>query len=200
VILTGDEIRRMVEAGRIVIDPFDPANLGPNSCDVTLSDELLEYVPDAPAWHDHPCAEGFALHPLDMAKDNPTRKVWIPEEGMVLQPGRLYLGCTRERVGSSIFVPWLDGRSSVARLGVQVHLTAGRGDLGFVGPYTLEITAVHPVRVYAGVRIAQVSFFSAWGERGTQYRGKYGGAGCAGPQASRMYMDFQRKGEERRDG
>lgn len=202
-ILTGTQIVRMVREGRIRVDPFDDRSVedggmvGDTSLDLSLSDHLREYVPDAPAWRDSPCAEGFRLHPLDCAKDNPTRELWIPPEGLVLEPGRGYLGCTRESVGSAEFLPWLDGRSSVGRLFMQVHATAGKGNLGFgtlpgTGQWTLEITVTIPLVVYAGMRCCQVFFLSTEGPRDQLYRGKYGGDVRGGPQPSRLWMDFMK--------
>lgn len=181
--LTGPEIARQVEAGRITIDPYDPAQLGPNSYDLRLHPHLVWYDVD-------PCG-GV----LDAAEENPTFTTAIPPEGFVLWPGRLYLATTVERAGSDHYVPCIEGRSSVARLGVSVHVTAGFGDHGFDGQWTLEMTAVHPVRVYAGLRVCQVFFDELTGER-RPYRGRY--AGQAGPQASRLFLDFRDGGSRER--
>lgn len=152
----------------IDIEPFDPAHAGPNSYDVRLADTLLVYT--APV--------------LDTRQANPTVKLIIPSAGLVLSPGRLYLGSTVERIEAHGLVPWIDGRSSVGRLGMSVHVTAGRADDGWNGPLTLEITVVHPLRVYAGDRVAQVTFFELVGPR-KPYSGRY--TDSAGPVASRMH-------------
>src|SRR5690606_38471661 len=163
-VLTGPEIRRQIEAGAIHIAPFNPAHVGPNSYDVTLNPKLLVYD----------LAPGAAL---DMKRDNPVRELSIPEDGLVLEPGTLYIGCTNETATSRAFVPMFEGRSSIGRLGINTHITAGFGDVGWgylPGPsgelecqfptWTLEIEVVHPIRVYPGVRIGQVYFIRPEGE------------------------------------
>ncbi len=186
-ILTGPEIIRQVEADAIHIAPFTPAHVGPNSYDVTLNEKLLVYD----------LAAGEAL---DMKRDNPFRTLVIPEEGLVLQPGTLYIGCTNETATSKAFVPMFEGRSSIGRLGINTHITAGFGDLGWgylpdedgnlvcqYPTWTLEIEVVHPIRVYPGVRIGQVYFIRPEGAL-SYYKGKY--TRQKDPQASQLYRDF----------
>lgn len=170
-ILSGPEIERRIAAGDIEIDPFVPEYVGPNSIDIRLGDTLRVYV--------------SCLTPLDSRKKNPTAEFTISGFGSALQPGFLYLGSTVERVKTRGLVPWMDGRSSIGRLGIGVHVTAGRGDDGFDGHFTLEITAVQPVIIYPGMRIAQVSFFELKGER-RPYTGRY--QGQSGPTASRFHQ------------
>lgn len=199
-ILTGPEIRRIVEYSarsradgyeppmpRISITPFDPKWVGPNSIDLHLNGTLLVYD----------TAGGSRA--LDCHADNPTRELVIPPEGLVLSPGVLYLGCTVERTSCEGLVPWIDGRSSVGRLGICVHATAGRGDDGFGSDvpggcsWTLEITVVHPVRVYAGMRICQLTLMTLVGDR-QPYRGRYRVQDA--PTPSRFWQDaadLQRK-------
>ena len=117
-VLTGKEIVRQMEAGTIHIAPFIPANLGPNSYDVSLNRKLLVY--DLPP--------GSAL---DIKMENPTRSLLIPDAGLVLEPGTLYLGCSNETATSNRFVPMFEGRSSIGRLGINTHITAGFGDVGW---------------------------------------------------------------------
>jgi dCTP deaminase len=187
-VLTGKEIVRQMELGTIHISPFVPANLGPNSYDVSLNRKLLVYD----------LAPGAAL---DMKVENPTRAILIPDEGLVLEPGRLYLGCSNETATSNRFVPMFEGRSSIGRLGINTHITAGFGDVGWgylPGPdgkpecqfptWTLEIEVVHPIRVYPDVRIGQVYFMRPEGEI-TFYKGKY--TQQREPQASRLFQDFK---------
>ncbi len=171
-ILTGAEIRKQWAEGRIVIDPYNPAHVGPNSVDVTLAHELQVY---------------YVGECLDMRKDNPTGPLTVPPEGLVLRPRVLYLASTVERVGSDHYVTYIDGRSSVGRLGIQIHMTAGRGDLGFKNRWTLEIEVVHPVRVYAGSRIGQATFHTVEGDV-QLYTGRY--AKDDGVVASRMWQGF----------
>jgi dCTP deaminase len=216
-ILTGPEIARQVELGNIHIDDFDPERVGANSYDLRLGhslrvyEEMVEFIGGVPylksvfrqmglpAWVEQPplrrsnrSEEEFPFPCLDMKRDNPTIEVKIPATGLVLMPGVVFLGSTIEVTRTQLFAPNLDGRSSVGRLGMQVHLTAGFGDDGFEGDWTLEITAVHPVRVYAGVRVAQIWFSTLEGER-KPYRGKY--QGQRGPKASNLWKDFESDGE-----
>ena len=176
-ILTGKEIAKEVLAGRIVIDPFTPSQVQPNSYDFRLGDKLLVYdrptvkvetragqparnVPD-PSWH------------LDAHRQNPTKALTIPAEGLILQPGTLYLGHTVERVGSEHFVPMIAARSSSGRMGLMVYLNSGFGDLGFINQWTLELTVVHPLLIRPGDRVGQFHFHIAYGEV-ELYRGSYG--------------------------
>jgi dCTP deaminase len=186
-VLTGPEIARQIEQGNIHISPFEPKHLGPNSYDVTLNPRLLTYA-----------LQGDEA--LDMKRDNPTRSVDIPAEGLVLEPGVLYIGCTNETATSRAFVPMFEGRSSIGRLGINTHITAGFGDVGWgylpdangelqcqYPTWTLEIEVVHPIRVYPGVRIGQVYFIRPEG-RLQFYKGKY--SGQKAPQASQLFKDF----------
>ena len=93
-----------------------------------------------------------------MRKANRVRRMAIPPEGLVLQPNQLYLGRTVERTETHNLVPMIEGRSSIGRLGLFVHVTAGFGDVGFCGYWTLEMFAVQPVRIYAGVAICQIFY------------------------------------------
>src|SRR5262245_43863166 len=145
-ILTGQEIKAQL-GGNIVIDPFHEGRLNPNSYNLRLHDELLVYEEIV----------------LDMKRPNRFRRYSIPPEGLVLQPNQLYLGRTMERTETRNYVPMLEGRSSVGRLGLFVHITAGFGDVGFCGYWTLEMFAVQPVRVYAGVEICQIFYHSIEG-------------------------------------
>lgn len=140
-ILSGQEIRQNLGT-RIIIDPFDEAKLNPNSYNLTLHSELLTYEEVV----------------LDMKQPNRVRRLVIPEDGLVLNPSQLYLGRTVERTETHGLVPMIEGRSSVGRLGLFVHVTAGFGDVGFCGYWTLEIFAVQPVRIYPHVPICQIFY------------------------------------------
>lgn len=155
-ILTGSEIKKHL--GRsIVIDPFDDALLNPNSYNLRLHHELLTY-------------EELVL---DMKRPNRVRRVTIPESGLVLAPNQLYLARTMERTETHEFVPMIEGRSSVARLGLFVHGSSGFGDVGFCGYWTIELVAVQPVRVYPGVPICQICFHTLTGELTKYASNKY---------------------------
>lgn len=127
---------------RIWIDDFKIERLNPNSYNLRLSDTLLVYTE----------------FPLNPRKDNPTQSLLIPPEGFVLEPGRLYLGRTVELTETHNAVPRLEGRSSYGRLGLSVHVTAGFGDAGFCGTWTLEITVIHPLRIFAGSEVCQICY------------------------------------------
>jgi dCTP deaminase len=145
-ILSGHQIRKCL-GHQIVIEPFDEANLNPNSYNLTLHDELMTYEEVV----------------LDMAKPNRVRRIAIPPEGLVLGPNQLYLGRTAEFTETHELVPMIEGRSSVGRLGLFVHVTAGFGDVGFCGYWTLEMFAVQPVRIFPGVPICQIFYHEVTG-------------------------------------
>lgn len=169
-ILTGPRIHEEITTGRIVFDPYDPALLNPNSIDVHLGTRLLAYRD----------------YELDTAKENPVVEVPFGPEGIVVTPDRLLLGHIDERVGSDHFVPIIKGKSSIARLGLFVHITADLVDQGAVGRWTLMLHAVQPLRVYPGMRIAQMTF---WVPSGTPdlYTGKYQDA--RGPRPSESWRE-----------
>jgi dCTP deaminase len=183
-ILTGPAIESFVRRGQIHIKPFNPENIGPNSYDLTLAPELLIYRHED---GNYPSPKA----PLDVKAENPTATIQIPEDGLVLRPGILYLGSTIEEAGSDLFVPCIEGRSSIGRLGIASHVAAGFGDIGFKQRWTLEITVVHPTRIYAGIRICQVYFHRFEGDRllyGERPGSKY--AHSDGVEPSRSYLDF----------
>lgn len=155
-ILTDVQILASIENGDIVIEPFKRGNLGTNSYDVHLGKYLAVYTEEI----------------LDARKHNPIKEVLIPEEGFVLQPGTLYLGVTEEYTETHNTVPFLEGKSSVGRLGIDIHATAGKGDVGFCNTWTLEISCVHPVRVYAGMPIGQLIYFRVDGDIEHYYNSK----------------------------
>ena len=169
--LTGAEIIRQHNEGIIQISDFDESRVNPNSYNLRLSNELLIYKNDV----------------IDTKKDNETEKIIIPESGYVLQPHVLYLGSTIERTYAGNLIPCISGRSSVARCGIEIHRTAGFGDVGFDGTWTLEITVVHPVRIYPGQELCQIYFEYPDGETSIHYKGKY--QNQSGPVASRFYKD-----------
>lgn len=145
-ILSGNEIQNRI-GNDIVIDPFEPARLNPNGYDLTLHNELMTYEEVV----------------LDMRKPNRTRRITIPESGLVLNPSQLYLARTVERTVTHNLVPMVQGRSSVARLGLFVSASAGFGDAGFSGYWTMEMYAVQPVRIYPGISICQILFHTIEG-------------------------------------
>jgi len=159
----------------IIIEPFDDKYLNPNSYNLRLHDELLIY--------DETC--------LDMKKLNKTKSITIPSDGLVLEPGVLYLGRTIEHTETYNCVPMLEGRSSIGRLGLYIHVTAGFGDVGFKGFWTLEIHCVQPIRIYAGVDICQIYYHTIHGDYDSYVSGKY--QNNTGIQPSLLYKDFEGK-------
>jgi len=170
-ILSGKQIQSAL-GNEIVIDPFAPEQLNPNSYNLRLHDELRVYD----------------SHELDMRVENTSSVVQIPREGLVLEPQRLYLGRTMEYTATNGLVPMLEGRSSIGRLGLFVHITAGFGDVGFRGYWTLEIFCVQPIRIYAGIQICQIFYHTIHGEYESYRSGKY--QNNTGIQHSLLYKEF----------
>ena len=155
-ILSGSEIKAQL-GKNLSISPFADEQLNPNSYNLRLHDELLVYEEII----------------LDMRKPSRFRRLTIPEEGLVLQPNQLYLGRTVEHTETHNYVPMLEGRSSIGRLGLFVHVTAGFGDVGFCGYWTLEMFAVQPVRIYPGVQVCQIFYHTIEGAVTEYENGKY---------------------------
>lgn len=170
--LTGLEVLKQVNEGRIEIDPFDPKRLNPNSYNVLLAPSLKVYSNNHKTWKNGLMVDDVVLDPR---QKNETEDIEFPESGVVLVPGVLYLGRTLERIHTKYYVPIIDGRSSIGRLGVNVHATAGFGDIGFNGTLTLEISVIHPTILYPYMEIAQISFDEAIGDTSYQYNGRYNG-------------------------
>jgi len=177
-ILSGKSIQEQ-QGKNIIIDPFREEQLNPNSYNLRLHHELMVYDREE----------------LDMKSENTAQKIVIPEEGLLLERHKLYLGRTLEFTETKNYVPMLEGRSSIGRLGLFVHITAGFGDVGFAGYWTLEMFCVQPIRIYAGVEICQIFYHSiegnyesyqkSQGHRGGKYQNN------RGIQPSLLYKDFQ---------
>lgn len=146
-ILSDARILEEIEKGNIVIEPYKREFLGSNSYDVHLGKYLAVYKDRT----------------LDSRKHNKIEEIIIPEEGYTLQPNTLYLGVTEEYTETHGHVPFLEGKSSSGRLGIHIHATAGKGDVGFCNTWTLEITVVQPVKVYAGMPVGQLIYFEVDG-------------------------------------
>ena len=171
-ILSGKEIKRRL-GKEIHINPFEESQVNPNSYNLRLHNELLVY--------------NDAI--LDMKKENKTQTLTIPSEGLILEPNQLYLGRTIEYTETNNFVPMLEGRSSIGRLGMFIHVTAGFGDVGFCGYWTLEMFCITPIRIYAGVEICQIYYHTLEGEYERYSSGKY--HKNTGIQSSLLYKDFE---------
>lgn len=153
-ILSGLEIEKRL-GNDITIFPFSNNQLNPNSYNLKLDNKLLIYTDSL----------------LDMKKNLATKELIIPPEGFVLEPGKLYLGKTYEFTKTNNLVPMLEGRSSIGRLGLFIHITAGFGDVGFSGYWTLEIFCVQPIRIYPMVEICQIFYHTIEGSY-TPYNSK----------------------------
>lgn len=173
-ILSGLEIKKQMEKGNITIQPFNPAAVNPNSCNLRLHNELLVYNNDV----------------LDMKVPQTGKIIEIPESGLLLKPGVLYLGRTYEYTETKNFVPMLEGRSSIGRLGLYIHVTAGFGDVGFAGYWTLEIQCVQPIVIYPMVEVCQIYYHTIQGEYSPYTSGKY--QNNTGIQPSLLFKDFEK--------
>ena len=178
-ILTGKEICKEVSAGGIVISPFDRGLINPNSYNYRLGPYLK-----------------ISHHIIsDPSRAGDWETIRIPEDGFILEPGRVYLGHTYERIGSSKFVTSLIGRSSVGRLGLYLQISADLGQIGAIHQWTLELVVVQPLWIYPNMPIGQVSFWRIRGKPDMLYSGKY--KDTNNPTPSRFLMDFQGKILER---
>ncbi|HCS19264.1 MAG TPA: dCTP deaminase [Bacteroidetes bacterium] len=157
-ILSDKRIQEEIEKGTILIEPFRKECLGTNSYDVHLGRYLGTY----------------RSRELDAREHNKIDIFEIPSEGYVLHPGTLYLGVTEEYTETHQHIPFLEGKSSTGRLGIDIHATAGKGDVGFCNTWTLEISVAQPVRIYAGMPIGQLIYFMVEGEVEHSYSTKKG--------------------------
>lgn len=155
-ILSDKKILECVKKGEIVITPFDIKNMGGNSYDVHLSEHFAQYIDKT----------------IDAKKHNKIKHFKIPKSGFILKPGQLYLGSTMEYTETHKHVPFLEGKSSTGRLGIDIHATAGKGDVGFCGYWTLEISTSIPVRIYPGMPIGQLIYYKVEGKVDRLYHKK----------------------------
>ena len=172
-ILSGKEILKRKDQD-IIIEPFNENQINPNSYNLRLHNELMVYKNS----------------PLDMKEDNSAKKIIIPEDGLLLESRKLYLGRTIEYTETHNLVPMLEGRSSVGRLGLFVHVTAGFGDVGFKGYWTLEIFCVQPIKIYPSVEICQIFYHTVEGDVEPYKSEKY--QGNKDIQTSMLYKDFKK--------
>lgn len=178
-VLVDRDVLNAVAGGAIVVDPFDPKCLGTNSYDVHLAPTL--------------CVYADRETPLDVRVPRATRDLVIPDSGLVLEPGELYLASTVEYTESHEHVPMLNGRSSLGRLGLSIHVTAGTGDVGFCGHWTMELFVIRRLRVYRGIPIGQLLWMTASGAPDQPYgdkrSAKYNHADSL-PQASLLHEEL----------
>jgi len=173
VILSGLEIHKRLGRG-IIIEPYRPEQLNPNSYNIGLHNTLAVYTEPR----------------LDARERNDIREVEIPESGLWLEPGKLYLGRTAEYTEAHDCVPMLEGRSSVGRLGIAIHVTAGFGDIGFCGYWTLEISCIQPVKIYRDMEVCQIYYHQILGAYEKYNSVKYQNA--QGIQPSLLYTELRK--------
>jgi len=214
-ILSDTAILAALDKGDIQIDPFVPEHVNITSYDLTLGTGVSVYrtwvAEDQAAMSTFPGCEkdgghliphqghsGVYLNPSFSGHDSKrpldTLDYQIdPEVGWILKPGIGYLMHTQESIGTSKYNPILDGKSSIGRLFIQVHATAGYGDPGFDGQYTLEVIVQHPVRVYPGMRFCQIRFHTIAGELSKTYDqvGHYTKDHAKGAIASQAWRQFK---------
>lgn len=219
-ILSGPEILRAAESKDIEISPFDPARVNPASYDLLLGRHVAVYraLVQAGSAEDWDCDKmredgsfgvpGERLRPryapgeriaavagkncLDSSQENRVARYEMDDRGFVLLPGIGYLMHTEERIRTDKFVPIIDGKSSIGRLFCFVHVTAGYGDPGFDGQYTLEVAVLHPLVVYPGMRFCQMRFHTLVGEQlSYQDKGSYKGELAKGPIPSQSWKMFR---------
>jgi dCTP deaminase len=180
--LTYKQILNEITNGDIEICPFDLDRLNPNSYNLRLSPHMKIYKSDT-------------LDMKDKESLNNYEDIIILEDGYLLKPGELYIGSTIERTHTDKFIPCISGRSSIGRLGINVHVTAGFGDIGFDGKWTLEIFAIKPVIIYPEIEICQIYFFGPENITDKQdsenilYNGKYNGQ--SDPETSKIYKELR---------
>ncbi|WP_234040933.1 PEP/pyruvate-binding domain-containing protein [Micromonospora coerulea] len=174
VILTGSEIEKEWANGRITIEPFVPEQVNPNSYNFRLGRTLRVY-------------SGETLSPRS---PNEFVEIEIPDDGYVLEPGKLYLAHTIEVLGSDHYAPTFAARSSVARLGMFINLSASLGDIGYKGQWTLQLYTLNRIRVYVGLTIGQMMWWRPQGDV-ELYHGKYQGA--TGPRSSDIHIDYDKQ-------
>lgn len=191
-ILSDKDILDYLEKGKIKIEPFDKSCLQPSTVDLHLADEVRVF-------------DNWEVGVIDVyKKQDVSRLVKIKKEGFILHPGEFILGSTKEKItlGNEV-AGKLEGRSSLGRLGLVIHATAGYVDPGFSGWLTFEISNISrlPIKIYPNLRIAQICFFKMsspvlypYGSKklGSKYQGQ------KGPTASRVWLDFQKNNERRK--
>lgn len=171
-ILTGNEIKEQVKKNRICIKPFIEENINPNSYNYRLGDIILE-VDDKI---------------IDPKKRISYKEIKLNGDGFILQPKKLYLGCTFEEIGSDFYVTQLIGRSSVGRLGLYLQITAPLGHVGSKHRWTLELKSVQQLKIYPFMKIGQVSFWTMKGFNSLNYTGKY--QKYSFPHVSEFFTEF----------
>lgn len=180
--LTGSAIARGVKCKVIQIEPYDESNLNPNSYNLTIDNKILYCK----------CMKNFWINgkpAIDLKEPIEYKEDIIPEDGIILYPGELYLIPTKETIGSNYYIPMITGRSSMGRAGISVHQEAGFGDIGYHGKWTLQVTVTYPTKIYPNMKMAQMYMVVPAGSIDILYSGKYQGSESA--HGSEAYKDFE---------
>lgn len=185
-IFSDRSIREAIDEGRIGIDPYEPAFVQPSSVDLRVGNGFRVFVNHKYSKIDPRDPQADLTQLVEVAEDEP----------FMLHPGEFVLGTTLERVrlGTDV-VARLEGKSSLGRLGLLIHSTAGFIDPGFEGHITLELSnvATLPIAIYPGMKIGQISFYQMTTEAEAPYGSPELGSkyqGQSGPTASRSHKDF----------
>lgn len=171
-ILSGSKIDEEVKNGKITISPYNKNDINPNSYNYTLGSYVKVYKNKI----------------LDSKEKQETETIEIPDEGLVIEPDKIYLGFTEEIFGSDYYVPVITGRSSTGRLGLFVQITSDLVDIGYKGRLTLQLHSTQPVRIYKGMKIGQIMFWCIFGDA-QLYKGKY--QNSLVPRESEVWRDFK---------
>ena len=185
-VLSDEEIKCCIDEGRIIIDPLIPEHINPNSVDLTLNENCKIYK----------------SYNLDCRSQNEVEEFVVPKEGYILKPNTLYLYSCNEKIGVpkhefdsyGHLAARVEGKSSLGRLGLFVHVTAGWIDAGFVGSLVLELHCVQPLKIYPNMKIAQICFYKVHGAVREHYGDKSGSKYMdqKGVQESKMYLNFNK--------
>ncbi|HCD2061192.1 TPA: dCTP deaminase [Serratia marcescens] len=171
-ILTGKSIEAFVRNGDIAISPFSTNHITTNSYDLTLGSRFIRYREEV----------------MDPKKENSHDIIECGAEGIMLNKGDFVLAHSIEKLGSNKYVPIIHAKSSIARLGLFVHVTADLIDIGSFGCVTFQLHSTLPIRLFPGMKIGQVTFWKPLGDI-IPYNGKY--QGSEGPRVSLAYADFK---------
>ncbi|MBF0807284.1 dCTP deaminase [Rothia nasimurium] len=187
-LFSDQDIRKEIDAGRIALEPYDPSMIQPASVDVRI-DRFFRLFDN----HKYPYIDP------SQAQEDLTRLVEVaPDEPFILHPGEFVLGATYEKVTlPDNIAARLEGKSSLGRLGLLTHSTAGFIDPGFSGHVTLELSnmATLPIMLWPGSKVGQLCFFQLTSATEHPYgSGAYGNRyqGQRGPTASRSYLNFHK--------
>lgn len=179
-ILSKTEIQSRISSGEIEISPYDEKYLNPNGYDLHLGNKVL--IPLLNEDHIWDAKEEISYVERSFG------------ESMIFMPGFLYLGSTIEYTAAHNTVPVFEGKSSVGRMGIDVHICAGFGDVGFCGHWTLEIRVMYPTRLYAGMPIGQLVWHEVKGETEQNYKSMGSYSGQSGePNPTRLWNNFESK-------